>query len=175
MNELYVNKALVIGLVSNPPEMRSLPSGTALLNVKVVTEERFVGRDGQMNERKTWHNVVVWGNQAQQLSQTLQEGQRVYVEGRIQTRSYEDQSGNKRYFTEINARTVHVLPSAAAPQTGPPAQPTPAQTWQPNRPQQQTPPAQPVQPAATQTYSPGQPTSGTGTGSSFTPDDDLPF
>jgi len=104
-----VNKAIIIGNLGRDPEVRFTPSGRAIAKFSVATTERWTDQQGQRQERTEWHNIVVWGKQAETCGQYLAKGRQVYVEGRITNRSYDDKDGNKRYITEIVARDVRFL------------------------------------------------------------------
>jgi single-strand DNA-binding protein len=97
-----VNKAILIGNLGKDPDLRYTPSGAAVCNFRIATTEKW--QDKQSNEWKEstqWHNIVVWGKQAENAKEYLGKGSPVYIEGRIQTRSYDDREGNKRWITEI--------------------------------------------------------------------------
>lgn len=96
-----VNKAIVMGNLGKDPELRYTPSGTAVANFPIATSERYTDKSGQKQERTEWHNIVLFGKQAELANQYLKKGRGVYIEGRISTRSWEDRDGNKRYRTEI--------------------------------------------------------------------------
>ena len=114
-----VNKVILIGNLGKDPEVRFTPNGRALAKFPVATSERWTDQDGNRQERTEWHNVVVWGKQAETCGQYLAKGRQVFVEGSIRTRQYDDKDGNKRYITEIVARDVRFLGGArAAPDAG---------------------------------------------------------
>jgi len=104
-----VNKAILIGNLGADPEARYTQSGQAVTNFRIATSERWTGRDGQQQERTEWHRIVTFGKLAETCRDYLSKGRQVYVEGRIQTRQWEDRDGNKRYTTEIVAQTVRFL------------------------------------------------------------------
>jgi len=105
-----VNKAIIVGNLGIDPELRHTQSGTPVCNLRVATHERWSGRDGsEGGERTEWHNVVVFGKQAENCERYLSKGRQVYVEGRLQTRKWEDKDGRDRYTTEIVALTVQFL------------------------------------------------------------------
>jgi single-strand DNA-binding protein len=106
-----VNKVILIGNLGADPEMRSTPNGQQVVTLRLATNERWTTRDGQQNERTEWHRVVVWGKQAEICNEYLRKGRQVYIEGRIQTREWQDKEGQKRYTTEIVAQTVQMLGS----------------------------------------------------------------
>lgn len=105
-----VNKVIVIGNLGAKPEMKYLPSGQAVCELRVATNESWKDKDDKKQERTEWHRIVVWGKTAENCSQYLDKGRSVYVEGRLQTRSWDDKtSGEKRYATEIVASSVQFL------------------------------------------------------------------
>lgn len=104
-----VNKVILIGNLGKDPEVRFTPNGRALAKFPVATSEKWTDQDGNRQERTEWHNVVVWGKQAETCGQYLAKGRQVFVEGSIRTRQYDDKDGNKRYMTEIVARDVRFL------------------------------------------------------------------
>ena len=104
-----VNKAIIIGNLGRDPDVRFTPSGRAVAKFSVATTERWTDQQGQRQEKTEWHNIVVWGKQAETCGQYLSKGRQVYVEGRITNRSYDDKDGNKKYITEIIARDVRFL------------------------------------------------------------------
>ena len=104
-----VNKAILIGNLGKDPEIRYTPSGQAVASFPIATTRRWRDKDGQAQEQTDWHNIVVWGRQAENAKEYLRKGRPVYIEGRIQTRNYDDKDGVKRYVTEIVAQTVQFL------------------------------------------------------------------
>jgi single-strand DNA-binding protein len=105
-----VNKVILIGNLGKDPEVRYIPSGQAVASFSVATSDSFTDRGGAKKERTDWHNIVVWGKQAELCGQYLKKGRQVYIEGRIQTRSYDAKDGSgKRYVTEIVAQRVQFL------------------------------------------------------------------
>ena len=106
-----VNKAIIIGNLGRDPEVRYTQSGRAMTRFSVATTETWTDRDNGRQERTDWHNIVVWGKQAETCGQYLSKGQQVYIEGSIRPRSYEDKDGNTRYTTDIEARRVQFLSS----------------------------------------------------------------
>ena len=105
-----VNKVILIGNLGADPEIRRLNSGDPVVSMRVATSETW--RDKNTSERKEkteWHNVVAWGKQAEIAGQYLTKGRQVYIEGRIQTRQWEGQDGQKRYTTELVANTIQNL------------------------------------------------------------------
>lgn len=108
---MSVNIAIVVGNLGKDPEVRFTQSGRAVANFPIATSESWPGQDGTRQERTEWHNIVVWGKQAESCGQYLAKGRQVFVQGRIQTRTYEDKTGNTRYITEIVAQRVQFLGS----------------------------------------------------------------
>ncbi|MBI5558456.1 MAG: single-stranded DNA-binding protein [Deltaproteobacteria bacterium] len=104
-----INKAILIGNLGSDPEMRYTQSGTAVANFNVATTEKWKGQDGQMQEQTEWHKIVAFARLAEICGEYLSKGSKVYIEGRIQTRSWEDKDGNKRYTTEIVAKDMKML------------------------------------------------------------------
>tara|TARA_Y100000034_G_scaffold126146_1_gene176945 strand:- start:2033 stop:2431 length:399 start_codon:yes stop_codon:yes gene_type:complete len=104
-----VNKAIVLGNLGADPELRHTASGQAVCELRVCTNERWTDKQGETQERSEWHRIVCWGKQGENAARYLQKGRQIYVEGRIQTREYQDRDGNKRYATEIVAREVVFL------------------------------------------------------------------
>ncbi|HEY9167479.1 MAG TPA: single-stranded DNA-binding protein [Candidatus Kryptonia bacterium] len=106
-----VNKVILIGNLGKDPELRYAPSGSAVATFSVATNEQWKDQQGNPQERTTWHNIVVWGKLAEIAAEYLKKGRKVYLEGRIQYRDYEDKSGNKRYVTEIVVNDLVMLGS----------------------------------------------------------------
>jgi single-strand DNA-binding protein len=109
MAQRGVNKVILVGNLGADPETKYTASGTALCTFRLATSENFTDRDGQTQERTEWHRIVTWAKLAEICGQYLSKGRQVYVEGSIRTRSWEDDSGVKRFITEINAREVQFL------------------------------------------------------------------
>jgi single-strand DNA-binding protein len=104
-----VNKVILVGNLGRDPELRYTQSGQAVANFTLATTERFSTRDGDRQERTEWHRIVTWGKTAELCAQYLSKGRSVYLEGRLQTREWEDKEGQKRRTTEITAQTVQFL------------------------------------------------------------------
>ena len=104
-----VNKVILVGNLGRDPELRYIPSGQAVANFTVATNERWRDKEGNNQERTEWHRIVVWGKSAENCAQFLQKGRSVYVEGKLQTQEWEDKEGNKRKTTEVVAQTVQFL------------------------------------------------------------------
>ena len=105
-----VNKVILIGNLGRDPEVRSTPSGQPVASFTLATSRRWRDKNGQKQEQTEWHNIVVWGKQAEIAGQYLTKGKQVFIEGRLQTRSWEDrQSGEKKYRTEIVCENFQML------------------------------------------------------------------
>lgn len=96
-----VNKVILIGTCGQDPETRYLPNGNAVTNLSLATNERWKDKDGQQQERTEWHRVALFGKVAEIAGEYLRKGSQVYIEGKLQTRKWQDQSGQDRYTTEI--------------------------------------------------------------------------
>ncbi len=103
-----VNKSILIGNLGKDPELKDV-NGTALCKFSLATTETYKDAQGERQERTEWHNIVVWGKQAEACAKYLQKGRKAYVEGSIQTRSWDGDDGQKRYMTEIKAHKVVFL------------------------------------------------------------------
>ena len=108
-----VNKAILIGRLGRDPEIRYTPGGTAVANFSMATSENYTNRDGNREEKTEWHRIVAFGRLAEICGEYLAKGKEIYIEGRIQTRDWEDRDGNKRYTTEIVALTMQMLGRAS--------------------------------------------------------------
>ena len=107
-----INKVILIGNVGQDPEVRytgDASNGAKVATIRLATTERYRDRNGNPQEHTEWHNVVVWRNQADIVEKYVKKGTQLYIEGRIRTRSWDDQSGNKRYTTDIVADTLQLL------------------------------------------------------------------
>jgi len=105
-----INKVTLVGNLGRDPEMRYTQSGTAVANFTVATSEKWKDKNsGEMQERTEWHRIVVWGKLGEICGQYLSKGRQVYIEGRLQTREWEDKDGNKRYTTEVVANEMKML------------------------------------------------------------------
>ena len=104
---MSVNKVILVGNLGKDPELRYTPSGAAVATFSLATTDRFKDKDG--NQKTEWHNIVAWRQLAEICGKYLHKGKQVYIEGRIQTRSYEDRDGNERYITEIVADQMQML------------------------------------------------------------------
>jgi single-strand DNA-binding protein len=108
-----LNKVMLIGNLGQDPELRYTQGNTAVMNMRIATTESFLNRENERQERTEWHTVVLWGKRGEGLQKILTKGNRIFVEGRLQTRSWEDKQGQKRYTTEIVATNVILLGGAA--------------------------------------------------------------
>ncbi len=104
-----VNKVILIGNLGGDPELRSTPGGTSVASFTLATNESWTDKDGTKQDRTEWHRIVVWRRLAEICGQYLRKGSQVYIEGRLQTRSWEDKQGNQRKTTEIVARDMQML------------------------------------------------------------------
>ena len=104
-----VNKAIILGNLGRDPELRHTQAGKAVATLRIATNEVWNDQSGERQERTEWHSVVVWGRQAETCNQYLKKGRTVYIEGRIQTRKWQDKEGNDRYSTEIVADRVQFI------------------------------------------------------------------
>jgi single-strand DNA-binding protein len=105
-----LNKAILVGNLGMDPELKFTQGGQAVLRIRLATTDSFLNKSGERQERTEWHTVVVWGKRAESLNKILSKGRTIWVEGRIQTRSWEDKKdGGKRYATEINASNIGLV------------------------------------------------------------------
>jgi single-strand DNA-binding protein len=105
-----VNKVILIGNLGRDPEIRNTPSGQTVANFTLATNRRWTDRDGNKQEQTEWHRIVCWGRQAEVAGQYLTKGKQIYVEGRLQTRSWDDRNtGEKKYTTEIICENFQML------------------------------------------------------------------
>ena len=120
-----INKVILIGNVGQDPEVRytgDATTGAKVATIRLATTERYRDRSGNLQEHTEWHSVVVWRNQADVVEKYVRKGSQLYIEGRLRTRSWDDQTGNKRYTTEVVADTLQLLgrrqDGQGAPQQG---------------------------------------------------------
>ena len=173
-----INKVILIGNVGQDPEVRytgDVNNGAKVATIRLATSERYRDRNGNIQEHTEWHTVVVWRNTADVVEKYVKKGPQLYVEGKIRTRSWEDQTGNKRYTTEIMADTLQLLGRKPEGQGGNQSyaqQAAPA--YQPGAPAVQ--PAQPVvQPAPQPVQQPAPQPAAPQNIVESDPSDDLPF
>ena len=166
-----INKVILIGNVGQDPEVRytgDASNGAKVATIRLATTERYRDRNGNLQEHTEWHNVVVWRNQADIVEKYVKKGTQLYIEGRIRTRSWDDQSGNKRYTTEIIVDNLQLLgkktdnPGGQQGGYQAPAQPA-AQPYSQPAQQSYAPQPAPAQPAPARNIVEDM------------PDDDLPF
>jgi single-strand DNA-binding protein len=110
---MSVNKVILVGNLGANPEMRFTQGGQAVANLRIATSERWTDKSGQKQETTEWHRVVAFGKLAEICGQYLTKGRQIYVEGRIQTRQWQDQQGQKRYSTEIVMQNMQMLGNRA--------------------------------------------------------------
>jgi single-strand DNA-binding protein len=121
-----VNKVILVGRLGQDPEVRYTQGGTAVANLRIATDETWKDQSGERQQRTEWHTVVAWRRLAEICGQYLNKGRLVYIEGKLQTRSWQDREGNKRYSTEVQADNMVMLggrseEGQAAPAAQPPA------------------------------------------------------
>ena len=104
-----VNKVILVGNLGRDAELRYTPGGAAVATINMATTEVWNDKAGQRQEKTEWHRVVLWGKTAESLNEYLTKGKQIYVEGRLQTRQWDDKDGNKRYTTEIRGDRVVLL------------------------------------------------------------------
>lgn len=144
---MSVNKVILVGNLGKDPELRYTPSGAAVCTFSLATSERFKNKQGEQQDRTEWHNIVVWAGLAEICGKYLTKGKQVYLEGRIQNRSYDDRDGNKRYISEVVVNEMQMLGRAGEQNSGGTGYPMPQEESAPQP--AQNPP--------------------------FNPDDDIPF
>jgi single-strand DNA-binding protein len=106
---MSVNKVILVGNLGKDPELRYTAGGTAVCNFSLATTENYKDRDGNRQEKTEWHNIVVWRQLAEICGKYLTKGKQIYIEGKLQTRKWEDRDGNSRYTTEIVADQMQML------------------------------------------------------------------
>ena len=104
-----VNKVILVGNLGRDPEVRYIKDGTAVANLRLATSETWNDQNGQKQERTEWHRIVAWGKLAEIAKEYMSKGRQIYVEGKLQTRSWDDRDGNKRYTTEVKADQMIML------------------------------------------------------------------
>lgn len=144
-----VNKVIILGRLGKDPDLRYTGTGTPIARLRIATSDSYKDSDGNWTERTDWHSVVAWGKLGEVCNQYLVKGDQLYVEGKLQSRSFEDANGNTRWITEVRMDQMVMLASA---KNGATQDPQSAQ------------PAQPAQPAQSDSSAPQQ-----------GPDGDLPF
>ena len=106
---MTVNKVILIGNLGQDPELRNTKSGTAVINLRIATNERRRNAEGQWDNHTEWHSVVAFGKTAENINRFMKKGRQLYIEGRLQTRKWQDKEGNERYSTEVVADNVRFL------------------------------------------------------------------
>jgi len=130
-----LNKVMLIGNLGKDPELRYTTSGVAVATFSLATSESWKDQDGNMQERTEWHNIVAWRKLAEICGEWLKKGKKVYIEGRIQTRSYDDKNtGAKKYVTEVVADNMIMLDSKDSTQSQSARQPAAVSTEEPSTP-----------------------------------------
>ncbi|MBN2281454.1 MAG: single-stranded DNA-binding protein [Candidatus Marinimicrobia bacterium] len=109
MEQSSVNKVILVGRLGKDPDVRYTSSGDAVAEISVATSERFKNQQGEFTDRTEWHKCIVWRNTAEFVKKYMTKGQLVYVEGKLQTRKWQDKEGNNRYATEIQVNTLTPL------------------------------------------------------------------
>jgi single-strand DNA-binding protein len=104
-----VNKVILIGRLGRDPEVRYTPSGKAVANFSIATSEQWTNKEGTKTEQTEWHRIVAWGRTGEICGEYLKKGSLVYIEGKLQTRSWEDREGVKKYTTEVVAQVMQML------------------------------------------------------------------
>ena len=166
---MSVNKVILVGNVGKEPDIRHLESGASVATITLATSERFRDKNGNTQEITEWHTIVAWRQLADLAGNFIHKGTQIYVEGRIRTRSWDDQNGQKRYQTEILADVIQLLgrkSDGSIPTGGAYTEPAPAPAPRPAAPAPAPAPA--PQPASTPIISPEDLAQDDGT-------DDLPF
>lgn len=109
-----INKVMLMGRLGKDPELRASQSGLSIARFSVATSERIKSQDGNFTDKTEWHNIIVFGNQAENCSRFIKKGSLVFIEGKIQSRSYTDKNGIEKYITEVKADSIHFLDSKEA-------------------------------------------------------------
>ena len=112
---MTVNRVILVGRLGKDPEMRYTPNGTAVCKFSLATDEGWRDQTGQLQKRTEWHNIVAWTKLAENCQKLLTKGKQIYVEGRIQTRQWDDRDGNKRRTTEIVIQRMRILTPKGEP------------------------------------------------------------
>ena len=123
---MYLNKVMLIGRVGVKPEVRYVKEDTPVASFRMATTERYRSKDGELRENTEWHNIVAWRNSAKLCENYLDKGMLIYVEGRLQTRSWQGQDNTTHYTTEILADTIRMMEPKSARDGQPVATPSAA-------------------------------------------------
>jgi len=121
-----INKVILVGRLGADPEKKQTQTGQTVTRLNLATSESWVNREGERQEKTEWHRIVIWGKLAETCAQHLTKGRQVYIEGRLQTRSWETEKGEKRFSTEVVANQVLFLATGAPKSTDPPKNPNEA-------------------------------------------------
>lgn len=105
----YLNSVNLIGAVGNDPEVRTIQGGAKVASFRLATTERYKDRDGNQKEQTEWHNITVWNGKADFVEKYVKKGNNLFISGKLATRQWTDQSGNKRYTTEVVAENIQML------------------------------------------------------------------
>jgi single-strand DNA-binding protein len=173
---MSVNKVILVGRLGKDPELRYTAAGTAVATFSLATDERYKDRDGNQQSKTEWHNIVTWRQLAEICGKFLHKGKQVYIEGKIQTRSYDDRDGNKRYITEIVADQMQMLGSRDDQGGGQSGSYAGGQNYNNNNSYNQSAPQrQPQQPQQSYGDNSPQPKGDSFDEPVFNPDDEIPF
>ena len=118
----HLNQVHLIGTVGNDPEVRAIQGGAKVASFRLATTERYKDRDGNRQEQTEWHNITVWNNRADFVEKYIHKGSNLFIEGKLRTRQWTDQQGNKRYTTEVSAENIQLLDKPTGSQSAQPAQ-----------------------------------------------------
>lgn len=118
----HLNQVHLIGTVGNDPEVRAIQGGAKVASFRLATTERYKDRDGNRQEQTEWHNITVWNNRADFVEKCIHKGSNLFIEGKLRTRQWTDQQGNKRYTTEVSAENIQLLDKPTGNQSAQPAQ-----------------------------------------------------
>ena len=121
-----VNKVILVGNLGDDPEVKHTPSGVQVANFSLATSESWTDKNGERQERAEWHRLVLWRKLAEIAGQYLKKGNKIYIEGKLQTRSWEDNNGQKRYMTEVIVDNLEMLGGDRAGESRTDAAPAPA-------------------------------------------------
>jgi single-strand DNA-binding protein len=111
---MNINKVMLYGNLTRDPEFRQTPSGQSVCALSIATNREFKGRDGQKQSQAEYHSIVVWGRQAETVNQYMRRGSAIFVEGRLQTRTWDGKDGKKKYKTEVVAEKIQFGPRSAS-------------------------------------------------------------
>jgi single-strand DNA-binding protein len=163
---MSVNKVILVGNLGKDPELRYTPSGAAVANFSIATTENYKDRDGNRQSKTEWHNIVVWRQLAEICGKYLHKGKQVYIEGKLQTRKWQDRDGNDKYTTEIIADQMQMLGRAGDDNSS---------GYQGDNDQQEYAPAQQSRPQSRPANQPAARPAPVYEEPAFNPDDEIPF